>query len=150
MARNARQNKLLELIAEKDIETQEELVEELKNAGFAVTQATVSRDIKELGLIKISSDGNHQRYTKERGDVNITSKFTDMYKNAVVSVDYAMNIVVVRTLPGSANIVGMMLDKLKNKNVLGCVAGDDTVFAVLRDETTAFELAQQLKEIAFD
>lgn len=150
MARNARQNKLLELISEKDIETQEELVDELRSAGFAVTQATVSRDIKELGLIKISADGKRQRYTKEKSDNTVTSKFTDMFKRAVVSVDYAVNIVVVKTLSGSANIAGMMLDRLNNKSVLGCVAGDDTVFAVLRDEKSAEEMAEQLRYIVFD
>lgn len=150
MVRNARQNKLLELISEKDIETQEELVDELRSAGFAVTQATVSRDIKELGLIKISADGKRQRYTKEKSDNTVTSKFTDMFKRAVVSVDYAVNIVVVKTLSGSANIAGMMLDRLNNKSVLGCVAGDDTVFAVLRDEKSAEEMAEQLRYIVFD
>lgn len=150
MARNARQNKLLELIAEKEIETQEDLVSELHAAGFVVTQATVSRDIKELGLIKISTDGKKQRYTKERNDSAVTSRFTDMFRHAVVSIDYAVNIVVIKTLSGGANVAGMMIDRLKNKNVLGCVAGDDTVFAVLRDERAAEEMSVQLKEIAFD
>lgn len=150
MLRNARQNKLLELISENEVDTQEELAELLKNAGFAVTQATVSRDIKELGLVKVSTDGKRQRYVLEKNDGSITSKFTDMYRHAVLSVDYAVNIVVVRTLPGSANVAGMMVDKLKNKSVLGCVAGDDTVFAVLRDESSASEMAQQLKDIAFE
>lgn len=150
MARNARQNKLLELISEKDIETQEELARELLKAGFEVTQATVSRDIKELGLIKISSDGKKQHYTKERTDTAVASKITDMFKRSVVSIDYAMNIVVIKTLSAGANIAGMMIDKLKNKAVLGCVAGDDTVFAVLRDEESASDLAAQLSELAFD
>lgn len=150
MPRNARQSKILELIAENDIETQDELALELSRSGFVVTQATVSRDIKELGLIKTSVDGKRQRYAKESNDNNVTSKFTDMFKRAVVSIDYALNIVVIRTLSGSANIAGMMIDRLKNKAVLGCVAGDDTVFAVLRDEKSAEEVTEQLREIAFD
>ncbi len=150
MARNARQMKLLDLIAEKDIETQEELVGELLRAGFEVTQATVSRDIKELGLIKVSADGKKQRYTKERSDSAVTSKVTDMFKRAVISIEYAMNIVVIKTLAGGANIAGSMIDRLKSKSVLGCVAGDDTVFAVMRDEASAEEITAQLREIAFD
>ncbi len=150
MIRNSRQNKLLELISEKDIETQDELVEELRKSGFAVTQATVSRDIKDLGLIKASVDGKKQRYTMERNDNTVTSKFTDMFKRAVISIDFAVNIVVIHTLSGSANIAGMMIDRLKNKSVLGCVAGDDTVFAVLRDEKAAEEMTEQLREIVFD
>ncbi len=150
MPRNTRQIKLLELISDKEIETQDELAKELQNAGFEVTQATVSRDIKELGLIKISADGKRQRYTKERGDSAVASKFTDMFRHSVVSIDFAVNIVVIRTLSGSANVAGAMIDRLKNKSVLGCVAGDDTVFAVLRDEASAEEMVAQLREIAFD
>ena len=150
MTRNARQGKILELIEEKDIETQEELVKELQNSGFEVTQATVSRDIKELGLIKISADGKRQKYTKERTDNTVMSKFTDMFRHSVVTIDYALNIVVIKTLSGSANVAGAMVDRLKNSSVLGCVAGDDTVFAVLRDERAAEDLTQKLREIAFD
>lgn len=150
MARNARQIKLLELIAENEIETQEELVGELQKSGFDVTQATVSRDIKELGLVKISTDGKKQRYTKERNDSNIASKFTDMFRHSVISIDYASNIVVIKTLVGSGNVAGAMIDRLKNKHVLGCVAGDDTVFAVLRTEAAAEEMSEQLREIAFE
>ena len=150
MARNARQIKLLELIAENEIETQEELVGELQKSGFDVTQATVSRDIKELGLVKISTDGKKQRYTKERNDSNIASKCTDMFRHSVISIDYAANIVVIKTLVGSGNVAGAMIDRLKNKHVLGCVAGDDTVFAVLRTEAAAEEMSEQLREIAFE
>ncbi len=150
MARNARQNKLLELISENEIETQEELVGELQKAGFDVTQATVSRDIKELGLVKISTDGKKQRYTRERNDSNIASKFTDMFRHSVVFIDYAGNIVVIKTIVGSGSVAGAMIDRLKNKHVLGCVAGDDTVFAVLRTESAAEEMAEQLREIAFE
>ena len=150
MTRNARQGKILELIEEKDIETQEELVKELQNSGFEVTQATVSRDIKVLGLIKISADGKRQKYTKERTDNTVMSKFTDMFRHSVVTIDYALNIVVIKTLSGSANVAGTMVDRLKNSSVLGCVAGDDTVFAVLRDERAAEDLTQKLREIAFD
>lgn len=150
MSRNARQQKLLELISTKAIETQDELVCELQRAGFDVTQATVSRDIKELGLVKVSVDGKRQHYTKEKSDSAVTTKFTDMFRHSVVSVDFAQNIVVIKTLSGSANVAGMMVDRLKNGNVLGSVAGDDTVFAVMRNNEAAEEIAHQLREIAFD
>lgn len=147
MARNARQSKILELISDKQIETQEELVGELLKAGFEVTQATVSRDIKELGLVKVSVDGKRQRYTREKNDTAVTSKFTDLFRNSFVSVDYAGNIVVVKMLAGSGNIAGAMIDREKNPKVLGCVAGDDTVFAVLRDEESAKEMVDNLYEL---
>ena len=149
MARNARQVKLLELISQKDIETQEELVGELLKAGFIVTQATVSRDIKELGLVKVSVDGRRQHYTREKSDNSVASKFVDLFRHSVLSVDYAVNIVVVRTLAGSGNVAGAMIDRTKNSSVLGCVAGDDTVFAVLRDEQSAKEMTEYLRDLAF-
>ena len=149
MARNARQVKLLELISQKDIETQEELVGELLKAGFIVTQATVSRDIKELGLVKVSVDGRRQHYTREKSDNTVASKFVDLFRHSVLSVDYAVNIVVVRTLAGSGNVAGAMIDRTKNPAVLGCVAGDDTVFAVLRDEQSAKEMMEYLRDLAF-
>ena len=148
--KSVRHDLILDIIDKKDIETQEELVKELQNSGFEVTQATVSRDIKELGLIKISADGKRQKYTKERTDNTVMSKFTDMFRHSVVTIDYALNIVVIKTLSGSANVAGTMVDRLKNSSVLGCVAGDDTVFAVLRDERAAEDLTQKLREIAFD
>ena len=150
VTRNARQQKLIELINEKAIETQDELVTYLQEAGFDVTQATVSRDIKELGLVKVSVDGKRQRYTKEKGDTLVTSKFLDMFRHSVVSIDFAQNIIVIKTLSGSANVAGMMVDRLKNKDVLGSVAGDDTVFAVMRNNESAERVAGQLREIVFD
>lgn len=150
MPRNPRQLKILELISENAIETQEELVTRLQRAGFEVTQATVSRDVKEMGLVKVNIDGKRQRYANEKDEHAVTSKFIDMFKSSVVSVDHAMNIVVVKTLTGSANIAGMMIDRLGKKSVLGCVAGDDTVFAVLRDEQSASELSEELTSVAFD
>ena len=150
MARNARQSKILELIADKEIETQEELVGELLKSGYEVTQATVSRDIKDLGLVKVSVDGKRQRYTREKSDTSVTSKFTDLFRHSFVSVDYAGNIVVVKMLAGSGNIAGARIDREKNPKVLGCVAGDDTVFAVLRDEESAKIMVEQLREIAYN
>lgn len=149
MTRTDRQNKILELISSRSIETQEELVEELKSAGFDVTQATISRDIKELGLVKVSENGK-QRYDRERINSNVTIKFKDMYKHSVLSIDCAVNLVVVKTLSGSANIVAIMVDRLDNKNALGCIAGDDTVFIACRDEKCAQEVSKALSELALN
>lgn len=149
MLRTNRQNKILELISTRSIETQEELVEQLKQSGFDVTQATISRDIKELGLVKVTENGK-QHYDKERLNSNVTLKFKDMYKHSVLSVDCACNLVVVKTLSGSANIVAIMVDRLNSKSALGCVAGDDTVFVACRDEKSAKELCRVLGELAFN
>ena len=140
MARNTRQMKILDLITKKSIETQEELARELVIAGFEVTQATVSRDIKELGLVKVS-EGKSQRYVRETSaDKNFLNNLANVYRNAVIMIEQAQNIVVIKTIPGGAATVGMTVDRLKDGLILGCVAGDDTVFAVTKDNNAA-ELA---------
>lgn len=147
MARNARQFKILELIADKPIETQDELAAELIAAGFTVTQATVSRDIKELGLIKVGDRGK-QRYVKEAGaGKHFSSNIANIYRNAVLSITNAQNLVVIKTIPGGASTVGMNIDRLDSLGVLGCVAGDDTVLVVTRTNETAIEIAARLKEM---
>lgn len=147
MTRNTRQFKILELIADKPIETQEELANELVNAGFAVTQATVSRDIKELGLVKISDHGK-QRYVRETsGTKHYSSNIVNIYRNAVLSITSAQNLIVIKTVPGGASTVGMNIDRMEHDDVLGCVAGDDTVFAVARTSEAAEEVANRLREM---
>lgn len=147
MARNARQFKILELIADKPIETQDELAAELIAAGFTVTQATVSRDIKELGLIKVGDRGK-QRYVKEAGaGKHFSSNIANIYRNAVLSITNAQNLVVIKTVPGGASTVGMNIDRLDDLGVLGCVAGDDTVLVVSRTNESALEIAARLREM---
>ena len=124
MARSARQMKILELITDNVVETQDDLARMLKDAGFNATQATISRDIKELGIVKMSIDGKRQKYVREFGDRSVSNdKLVNIFKNAVISILYANNIVVIKTMSGSANIAGMMLDRLENPDILGCVAG---------------------------
>lgn len=147
MARSARQMKILELIQKKDIETQEDLAAELMLAHFNVTQATVSRDIKELGLIKVTSPDGSQRYVKEQGDRSIENKMFAMFRSSVTAIDSAMNIVVIKTLSGSASAAGLIVDKLAGSDVLGCVAGDDTVMIVTRNEDAAAALLGTLNEV---
>ena len=147
MARNSRHFKILEIIAAKPIETQEELANELNASGFKVTQATVSRDIKELGLVKINDRGK-QRYVKETGkEKHFSSNIANIYRNAVLSITSAQNLVIIKTVPGGASTVGMNLDRLEKNEVLGCVAGDDTVLVVTPTNETAADIADKLREM---
>ncbi|MBR2970582.1 MAG: arginine repressor [Clostridia bacterium] len=139
MERNERQIKILELISTKNIETQDELAYELKKLNYNVTQATISRDIKELGLVKT-------RYIAAGVD-SVNERIKRIFKLAVLSVDVACNILVIKTLPGCANATGDMLDKMRDSTVLGCVAGEDTVMAVCPSEQAARETMEKLYEI---
>ncbi len=139
MERNERQIKILELISTKNIETQDELAYELKKLNYNVTQATISRDIKELGLVKT-------RYIAAGVD-SVNERIKRIFKLAVLSVNVACNIVVIRTLPGCANATGDMLDKMHDSEVLGCVAGEDTVMAVCADEAAAKNTVKKLYEL---
>lgn len=147
MARNGRHVKILEIIAEKPIETQDELASALVAEGFNVTQATVSRDIKELGLIKIN-DGGRQRYVREGGkEKNFLSNIANIYRNAVLSITSAQNLIIIKTVPGGASTVGMNIDRLGDPDILGCVAGDDTVLAVAPTLRDAERIADKLREM---
>jgi transcriptional regulator of arginine metabolism len=146
MGRTARQTKILEIISKKDIETQEELVEELKKANFDVTQATVSRDIKELGLIKVLGESRKYKYAVEK-TTNINVKLTNMFRESVISIDSANNLIVVKTLSGSANAAAIMIDKSGFEGVLGCIAGDDTFLIVCRNEEVVQNILQKLHDI---
>jgi transcriptional regulator of arginine metabolism len=149
MARTFRQSKILDLISRKEIETQEELVEELRAAKVEVTQATVSRDIKELGLIKVMSDATRKyHYSLERtGDAALSAKMTNMFRESVISIANAANLVVVKTLSGSANAAGSVIDKLGIESVLGCIAGDDTVLIILSSEEKAADVISILNDL---
>lgn len=148
MGRTSRQTKILELIQKKEIETQEELVAELKNANFDVTQATISRDIKELGLIKVLSDSRKYKYSLEKtGTSNVSIKMTNMFRESVISYDFANNLIVVKTLSGSANAAAMLIDKSGFDGVLGCIAGDDTFLIICKDETIVEKIMLKINEI---
>lgn len=148
MARSARQMKILELISDRAVETQDDLARLLQEAGFNATQATISRDIKELGIVKISLDGKRQKYVREPNNRSVPGKLISLFRHAVVSIRFANNIVVIKTIPGSANIAGMMLDHLENPDILGCVAGDDTVMAVTLNESVAQQITETLSDMA--
>ncbi|MCL2751388.1 MAG: arginine repressor [Firmicutes bacterium] len=145
--RGGRQAKIIELITKYEIETQSELVEALGAASYAVTQATISRDIKELGLIKVMTDSKKYKYALERADSGLKAKMTVMFREAVISIDSADNLIVIKTLSGSANTAGMLVDKLGLENVLGCVAGDDTVLVIVRNAASAKSIVNKLNAI---
>jgi len=141
--KSLRQAKIREIIMSKVISTQEQLAEELAAAGFSVTQATVSRDIKEMRLIKVSSPTGEYRYSlppsaPQHGDPVEMAK--RIFANSVLSVDYSENLVLIRTLPGHAGAVGDAVDDLNWAGIVGTLAGDDTVLVVVRPKERVAEL----------
>ena len=141
----SRHAKILELIEKYQIETQEELADKLKEHGMDVTQATVSRDIKELRLIKVMVDGERYRYASvSQSEGSINNKLLTVFTESFVSCDYANNIVVVKTLPGMAQASASAVDMLKWPEIVGTIAGDDTIMIVCRAELIAEELVNRL------
>ncbi len=131
MARSARQSKILEIISAKEIETQDELARELRNANFEITQATISRDIKELGLTKIlSASGKYKYCFVGSEDQVISNKYITIFKEAVISVKSAMNLAVLKTMKGMAGGVCGFVDKLNLNELMGACYGDDTVMLI--------------------
>jgi transcriptional regulator of arginine metabolism len=140
---------MLELIGEHEIDTQEELLRRLNENGFKVTQATVSRDIKELRLVKVQANGGGYRYAtnlaKESADMSF--KFRAVFSESVNNVDSAENIVVIKCYVGMANAACAALDSMEWKGVVGTLAGDDTIFCVMRDKPGALELVKHLNRL---
>ncbi|MGN0663648.1 MAG: arginine repressor [Negativibacillus sp.] len=144
-----RHAKILELIGSKHINTQEELQAELSKNGFQVTQATVSRDIKELRLIKsLSNDGSYHYTThqKEKGS-DLSFKFHAIFSESVRGVDYAQNLVVVKCYTGMANAACAALDSIHWEGVVGTIAGDDTILLVMRSEAYAEKMIEDLNKL---
>ncbi|MBQ3494852.1 MAG: arginine repressor [Clostridia bacterium] len=148
MARSSRQSKILELISTKEIETQDELVSYLKAANFDITQATISRDIKELGLIKIlGSEGRYKYALVESGEQAVSNKSIAIFRESVISVNYAQNLCILKTAKAMASGICSLVDKLNLSNVLGAVSGDDTVMIILPTNSDAEKCAKSLEEI---
>lgn len=144
----ARHAKILELIENYDIETQEELAQKLCDEGYIVTQATVSRDIREMKLTKIATEKGRQKYAVISGnDTEITERLTRVFREAVVKMDYAQNMIVVKTLEGMGMAVAVALDNMQNSEILGTIAGDDTVFCVVRTHNQAVAIIEKLYRI---
>ncbi len=143
-----RQAKILEIIEKNEIETQEELVLKLKEEGMDVTQATISRDIKELKLVKVLTDSGKSKYASiEQSDNEISGKLLRVFTEAFVSIDYANNIAVVKTLPGMAQAVASAVDSLKWPGIIGTIGGDDTVMIICRAELIAERLVEKFNKL---
>lgn len=150
MSRNTRQAQILNIVAKKDVETQEELLAELKLAGFAVTQATISRDIKELSLVKAATHkGGYKYVVSTFADSTISTKRMSLLKESVVSIVAANNLIVVKTLLSSAAMVSEIISQLAFEGVLGVVGNGDTILIVTIDTTTADEVAEKLRKMVF-
>ncbi len=128
-----RQRKIIELITNYDIETQEELAAKLVENGFNVTQATISRDIRELNLTKIATKGGKQKYAvQSSSDIVSNSKYMRVLNDGIITMDTAGNILVVKTVSGMAMAVAAALDAMQIKEILGCIAGEDTIMCVVK------------------
>ncbi len=137
--KSQRQAKIMEIVSTRNVETQEQLLEALSEAGFHSTQATISRDIKELRIVKELTSFGTYRYTTVQGEVSGTfsSRLNTIFRECVTTFDYAQNIVVIHTLPGLASAAASAIDAMSLSVILGSIAGDDTVFVVMRDSNAA-------------
>ncbi|KAJ51470.1 transcriptional regulator of arginine metabolism [Clostridium tetanomorphum] len=143
-----RHAKILELITSRDIETQEELAEELRKSGMNVTQATVSRDIKELKLIKVlSSNGKYKYSTISHTENYLSNKLVNIFSQSVVTVENVSNFVVIKTLSGSASAAAEAIDSLNFEGIAGSLAGDNTIFVMTRTNEQAIEITQRMKKM---
>jgi len=145
-----RHKKILEIIRQRVIETQEELAEALGEAGFAVTQATVSRDIRELGLIKVPGEGNISRYAApgEKPVVWREDRLKRQLRNSVQSIDYSENLIVLKTLPGEAQGVASAIDEAGWTEIIGTVAGDDTILIIVKPKNLVSGVLKRLRQLA--
>ena len=147
MARSIRQSKILDLITYNEIETQEELVAKLRALNFDITQATISRDIKELGLIKIlSAETNKYKYALvDSNEQQASNKYLLLFKESVISTKVAQNLVVIKTLKGMAGEVCGLIDKLNIDESLGSVSGDDTVMVIFENADIALDSLKKIQ-----
>lgn len=147
--KSQRQAKILEIISNKNVETQEQLLAELQDAGFRGTQATISRDIKELRIVKELTSLGTYRYTTSSNELSGTfsARLNTIFRECVVSFDYAQNLIVIRTLPGLANAAASAIDAMNMSTVVGSLAGDDTVMIVMRDMNAAASFCGEIRSL---
>lgn len=143
-----RHEAILKLVSEETVQTQDELITRLREMGYCVTQATVSRDIRELKLTKVLTGQGVYRYViPSTGDGKTITKINATLINAITKIDYANNIIVITTYPGMAQAVASGIDSAKTADMLGCVGGDDTIIVVARDEETAKVICDSFRKI---
>lgn len=147
--KSQRQAKIMEIISNTNVETQEQLLQELEDAGFRSTQATISRDIKELRIVKELTTLGTYRYTTSAKEVPTTfsSRLNAIFRECVTRYDYAQNIVVIHTLPGLANAAASAIDAMNMSVVVGTLAGDDTVMVVMRDSNAAAQFCGEISSL---
>ena len=146
--KSKRQEKILELILDHSVQTQEQLLAELEAAGFRTTQATISRDIKQLRIIKELGPHGTYRYSTapKPAEHTFSAKLNLIFRQCITSVEYAQSMIVIKTMPGLANGAAAAIDKLNIPELLGTLAGDDTCFAVLKDTQAAANLCAEIRE----
>ncbi len=143
-----RHAKIVELVGKYHIETQEELAERLKNEGFQITQATVSRDIRDLKLTKVPTDDGRQKYAVLKATENaLKEKYVRILKDGFVSMDMAQNILVIKTESGMAMAVGAALDEMRWNEIVGCIAGDDTIMCAIRSVEETSAVMEKIRKI---
>ena len=144
-----RQAKIVEIISNANVETQEQLLQALTDQGFSSTQATISRDIKDLRIVKELTSLGTYRYCVPEKDAPpaLSDRLNNIFRECVISVDYAENLVVIHTLPGMANAAGSALDAMRSGAVLGTLAGDDTVVVVMREGHAAAAFSGEIKAV---
>ena len=147
--KNARQTEILNIIQSSDIETQEQLLLHLKERGFNTTQATISRDIKELRIVKELTSFGTYRYTTsgKDGSHTFSARLNTIFRECITGFDYAQNMVVIKTMPGLASAAASAIDAMNMSVVLGTLAGDDTVFVVMRDSNSAAAFCGEIRSL---
>lgn len=146
-----RQTKMLELIKKHDIETQEELSDYLQKEGYQVTQATVSRDIRELKLTKVAMSNGRQKYAAlTEANEDLSEKYTRIFRDAFVSMDMAQNILVIKTVSGMAMAVAAAIDAMHLHEIVGCIAGDDTIMCAVRSVDDTIAVMGRLRKLVED
>ena len=147
--KNSRQSLILEIISQENIETQEQLLARLQERGITSTQATISRDIKQLHLIKEPMGRGQYRYavSVHRNTLNVADKLRTIFRESITSVDYAQNIVVLKTMAGLANAAGAAIDSMNVTYMVGSLAGDDTVILIMRDTESAGVFCEEIREM---
>ncbi len=146
-----RQNKIKEIIETNEIETQDELLLALAEAGFSTTQATISRDIREMKLTKVSDGTGKQKYAMiQSTDTDVLEKYHQVLSAGILNMEYAENLIVIRTVSGMAMAVAAALDNMNIQGFMGCIAGDDTIFAAARNKDFCKEIIAEIKKVASD
>jgi len=147
--KSQRQAKILEIISTQNVETQEQLLALLQKEGFRGTQATISRDIKDLRIVKELTNLGTYRYTTSTNGMSgsFSTKLNTIFRECVIGIDYAQNIIVIRTLPGLASAAGSAVDAMNLNLVVGTLAGDDTVMVVMRDSNAAAAFCGEIKNL---